>query len=48
MIQDREQRSRQMEISVKPKARDIKKEIERMKVAMGHQEYEANPLEAIR
>ena len=48
MAQDREKRSRKMEISVKPKAKDVKKEIERMKAVMGHQEFKANPLKAIR
>lgn len=48
MTQDREQRSRKMEISVKPKAKDVKKEIERMKAVMGHPQFKANPLKAIR
>jgi hypothetical protein len=48
MAQDREKRSRKMEISVKPKAKDVKKEIERMKAVMGHQEFKVNPLKAIR
>ena len=48
MAQDREKRSRKMEISVKPKGKDVKKEIERMKAVMGHQEFKANPLKAIR
>ena len=48
MAQDREKRSRKMEISVKPKPKDVKKEIERMKAVMGHQEFKANPLKAIR
>jgi hypothetical protein len=37
-----------MEISVKPKAKDVKKEIERMKAVMGHPQFKANPLKAIR
>ena len=48
MNEDREQRSRKMEISVKPKAKDVKKEIERMKAVIAHEEFKANPLKAIR
>jgi len=48
MTEDRELRSRKMEISVKPKAKDVKREIERMKMVMGHREFKANPLKIIR
>jgi len=48
MAQDRERRSRKMEVSVKPKAKDVKAEIERMKAVMGHPEFKANPLKSIR
>jgi len=37
-----------MEISVKPKAKHVKKEIERRKVVIEHQEFRSNPLKAIR
>ena len=37
-----------MEISVKPKPKVLKKEVERMKAVMGHPEFKVDPLKAIR
>lgn len=48
MAQDRENRSRKMEISVRPKGKEIEKEIARFKAVMQHPEFKANPLKAIR
>ena len=48
ITQDRENRSRKMEISVRPKGKEIEKEIVRFKAVMQHPEFKANPLKAIR
>lgn len=48
IAQDREVRLRKMEISIRPKGREIEKEIERFKAVVKHPEFKANPLKAIR
>jgi Ribosome biogenesis protein SLX9 len=37
-----------MEISVRPKGKEIQKEIQRFNAVMEHPEFKANPLKAVR
>jgi ABC-type glutathione transport system ATPase component len=45
---DRENRSKRMEISVRPKGKEIKQEVERFKAVMQHPQFKTNPLKTIR
>jgi len=48
MAEDQRSRLRKMEISTRPKEREIKAEIERFKAVMQHPQFKENPLKAIR
>jgi hypothetical protein len=48
MAQDRETRSKKMEIGVRPKGKQVEKEIARFKAVMEHPQFKENPLKAIR
>jgi hypothetical protein len=48
IAKDREAKLRKMEISVRPKGKEIQKEIQRFNAVMQHPEFKANPLKAIR
>lgn len=48
MAEDKKARSRKMEISSRPKAAEVKAEIQRFKAVMQHPQFKENPLKAIR
>jgi hypothetical protein len=48
IAEDRESRAKKIEISVRPKGKEVQKEIERFHAVMMHPQFKANPLKAIR
>jgi len=48
IAEDRESRAKKIEISVRPKGKEVQKEIERFQAVMMHPQFKANPLKAIR
>jgi Ribosome biogenesis protein SLX9 len=48
IAKDHDKKSREMEVSVRPKPKEIRQEIERFKAVMHHPEFKANPLKVIR
>ena len=48
MAEDRKARARKVEVSRPPKRGELRAEMERFRAVMGHPQFKANPLKAIR